>query len=67
MGAIHPVQVARNRDFLLFQGDQLLSAAGAGASSVAFPLLALALTHSPARAESSASPRSLSDLAADVA
>jgi MFS family permease len=40
----------RNRDFLLLWSGQALSALGARASSVAFPLLALALTGSPAQA-----------------
>jgi MFS family permease len=40
----------RNRDFVLLQAGQLLSAAGSSFSSVAYPLLALALTHSPAKA-----------------
>jgi Major Facilitator Superfamily len=37
----------RNRDFLLFQAGQLLSSIGSTFSSVAYPLLALALTQSP--------------------
>jgi MFS family permease len=40
----------RNRDFLLFQAGQLLSTFGSSFSSVAYPLLALALTHSPPKA-----------------
>jgi hypothetical protein len=36
----------RNRDFLLFQAGQLLSTFGSGLSSIAYPLLALAVTHS---------------------
>src|SRR4051812_39887454 len=44
------LRLARNRNFLLLQGGQLLSTVGSQASNVAFPLLALALTHSPAKA-----------------
>ena len=40
----------RNRDFLLFQAGQLLSSTGSSLSSVAYPLLVLALTHSPPKA-----------------
>lgn len=40
----------RNRDFVLLQLGQLLSSAGSAFSSVAYPLLVLALTHSPAKA-----------------
>jgi Major Facilitator Superfamily len=40
----------RNRDFLLLQSGQLLSAMGSEATAIAYPLLALAVTHSPARA-----------------
>jgi MFS family permease len=40
----------RNRDFALFQTGQLLSAVGTGTASIAYPLLTLALTHSPAKA-----------------
>ena len=39
----------RNRDFVLLQTGQTLSAAGSQAASVAYPLLVLALTHSPAK------------------
>ncbi|MGZ4291016.1 MAG: MFS transporter [Gaiellaceae bacterium] len=44
------MRLSRNRDFLLFQAGQLLSATGSSLSSVAYPLLVLALTHSPAKA-----------------
>jgi len=44
------VRLSRNRDFLLFQAGQLLSATGSSLSGVAYPLLVLALTHSPAKA-----------------
>jgi len=40
----------RNRDFLLLQTGQLLSTFGSGMSSIAYPLLALALTDSAAKA-----------------
>ncbi len=40
----------RNRDFVLLQLGQLLSTAGTQTSSIAYPLLVLALTHSPAKA-----------------
>jgi MFS family permease len=40
----------RNRDFVLLQAGQSLSAAGSQAASIAYPLLVLALTHSPAKA-----------------
>jgi len=40
----------RNRDFVLLQAGQLLSAAGSSFTGVAYPLLALSLTHSPAKA-----------------
>jgi MFS family permease len=40
----------RNRDFLLLQAGQLLSTFGGGLSQIAYPLLALAITHSAAKA-----------------
>jgi MFS family permease len=40
----------RNRDFLLLQAGQLFSAFGSGLSQIAYPLLALAITHSAAKA-----------------
>jgi MFS family permease len=40
----------RNRDFLLLQAGQLLSTFGAAMSGIAYPLLALALTGSAAKA-----------------
>lgn len=39
----------RNREFLLLQSGQLLSTFGSGLSRIAYPLLALALTHSAAK------------------
>jgi MFS family permease len=44
------VSLRRNRDFVLYQAGQLLSSTGSSFTSVAYPLLALALTHSPAKA-----------------
>lgn len=43
------VPLRRNRDFMLFQTGQLLSAVGTAVASIAYPLLTLALTHSPAK------------------
>jgi len=40
----------RNRDFVLLQAGQLLSSAGSQSSAIAYPLLVLAFTHSPAKA-----------------
>ena len=40
----------RNRDFLLLQAGQLLSSAGTQLSSIAYPLLVLAVTGSAAKA-----------------
>jgi MFS family permease len=40
----------RNRDFVLLQAGQLLSTLGNQSSNVAYPLLTLAVTHSPAKA-----------------
>jgi len=40
----------RNRDFVLLETGQLLSAAGSQSTAVAYPLLVLALTGSPAKA-----------------
>jgi MFS family permease len=44
------VRLRGNRDFVLFQIGQLLSTAGSSLSTIAYPLLVLALTHSPAEA-----------------
>jgi len=44
------IPLSRNRDFALLQFGQLLSRAGSGMSGVAYPLLALAATGSPAQA-----------------
>ena len=40
----------RNRDFVLLQTGQMLSTIGSTSTQVAYPLLILALTHSPAKA-----------------
>jgi hypothetical protein len=40
----------RNREFVLLQAGQLLSTAGTSSTTIAYPLLVLAVTHSPARA-----------------
>ena len=45
-----PAPLRRNRDFVLLMTGQLLSTAGSQLTSVAYPLLVLALTHSPAKA-----------------
>ena len=45
-----PTRLRRNRDFVLLQAGQLLSTFGSGMSGITYPLLALALTHSPAKA-----------------
>jgi MFS family permease len=44
------VPLRRNRDFLLFQVGQLLSDAGTQSTSIAYPLLVLAVTGSAAKA-----------------
>lgn len=45
-----PISLWRNRDYLLLWGGQLVSTTGSGISQIAFPLLVLAFTHSPAQA-----------------
>jgi MFS family permease len=44
------VPLRRNRDFVLLQVGQALSVLGSTSTYVAYPLLVLALTHSPAKA-----------------
>jgi fucose permease len=44
------VPLRRNRDFVLLQVGQALSALGSESTQIAYPLLVLALTHSPAKA-----------------
>ncbi len=45
-----PVSLWRNRDFMLLWGGQVVSSVGTRVSMLAFPLLILAITHSPAQA-----------------
>lgn len=45
-----PIPLRRNRDFVLFQTGQLLSALGGSVANIAYPLLTLAVTHSAAKA-----------------
>ncbi len=40
----------RNRDFLLLQSGQVLSTIGSESTAIAYPLLVLAVTHSPVKA-----------------
>jgi hypothetical protein len=42
--------LGRNRDFVLLEAGRMLSTAGSSFSTVAYPLLVLSLTHSPAKA-----------------
>jgi MFS family permease len=44
-----PVPLRRNRDFMLLQSGQLLSSAGSQSTAIAYPLLVLAITGSPAQ------------------
>ncbi|HLV97280.1 MAG TPA: MFS transporter [Ktedonobacterales bacterium] len=48
--ASRPVPLWRNRDYLLLFSGQMVSNAGSQVSLLAFPLLVLFLTHSPAQA-----------------
>ena len=45
-----PVPLRRNRDFMVLWTSQVVSTVGTRVSSIAFPLLVLAETHSPAKA-----------------
>ncbi len=45
-----PKSLWRNRDYLLLWSGQALSDIGGAVSELAFPLLVLAVTHSPAQA-----------------
>jgi MFS family permease len=56
---VNAVPLRRNRDFMLLQIGQLLSSFGTSSTSIAFPLLVLAITHSPAKAGIVAFARSL--------
>jgi MFS family permease len=47
---VNAVPLRRNRDFVLLQAGQLLSNLGTQSTQIAYPLLALALTHSAAKA-----------------
>ena len=45
-----PVALWRNRDYVLLWSGQMISSVGTRVSMLAFPLLVLAITHSPAQA-----------------
>lgn len=45
-----PVSLWRNRDYLMLWGGQTISNVGTGVSTIAYPLLVLAVTGSPAQA-----------------
>jgi MFS family permease len=45
-----PIPLWRNRDYVLLLSGQLVSSVGTQVSMLAFPLLVLAITHSPAQA-----------------
>jgi MFS family permease len=47
---VTPVPLRRNRDFLLLQTGQVLSTIGSESTVIAYPLVVLAITHSPAKA-----------------
>lgn len=49
-GAARPRSLWRNRDFVLLWSGQVVSSVGTQVSQLAFPLLILAITHSPALA-----------------
>src|SRR5258708_3014808 len=48
--SVRRAPLLRNRDFVLLQAGQLFSTAGTESTTIAYPLLVLALTHSPAKA-----------------
>jgi predicted MFS family arabinose efflux permease len=47
---VNPVPLRKNRDFLLLQSGQVLSTIGSESTVIAYPLVVLAITHSPAKA-----------------
>jgi MFS family permease len=47
---VSDVPLRRNRDFILLQSGQTLSTIGSESAALAYPLLVLAVTHSPAQA-----------------
>ncbi len=49
-GALNSVPLRCNRDFVLLESGRLLSSSGTQLTTIAYPLLVLALTHSPAKA-----------------
>ena len=49
-GPGQPTSLWRNRDYLLFWSGQALSDIGGAISELAYPLLVLSFTHSPAAA-----------------
>lgn len=54
-----PLPLWRHRDYLLLWGGQVVSVTGSQVSQLAFPLLILALTHSPAQAGIAAALRTI--------
>src|SRR5260370_29857020 len=48
--AKRPVPLWHNRDYVLLWSGQMISSVGTQVSMLAFPLLVLAITHSPAQA-----------------
>src|SRR5260370_6648064 len=49
-GPKRPLSLWRNRDYVLLWSGQMVSSIGTQVSMLAFPLLILAITHSPAQA-----------------
>jgi MFS family permease len=47
---VSSVPLRKNRDFILLQSGQVLSTIGSESTAIAYPLLVLAITHSPAKA-----------------
>jgi MFS family permease len=47
---VREVPLRKNRDFILLQSGQVLSTIGSESTAIAYPLLVLAVTHSPAKA-----------------